>query len=276
MVTTNYKGKTNEELAIEFLNSMVEKEAKTTKHFNILLTKHKAWNKEGVEDIVNETIEKVYLSILKNGFERGYFQAYFEESLKNNLLQHIIKSGKKDTLLTDYSSQLSTTTDDDDENEQLANYEQLAIDKMLFAFEQLAESSKETLNMLYDEYRYREIQRTLGLTIGQVKMRIRKARAQVLEYQRIYPHKTWERLEEIKGYSISRYGYIRNDITGKLLKSKENKNGIHTIQLEEMSFVVHELVYKYFGDEHDREGYIYHINGNTRNNSIDNLLFDTI
>jgi RNA polymerase sigma factor (sigma-70 family) len=279
MKITNYKGKTNEELAIDFLKSMVEKEKKTNKHFQILLKKYKAYEVEGVEDLVNATVEKVYNTIMRKGFKDGFFQAYFETALENNLLQFL----KKESLEISCNAFCESTSVDDEEAEmELQDYEQDRLDKMMFAFNQLPESSKEMLYMITDSQKYKETQRSLGLTEGQVKMRTRKARAQVVEYQNLYPIKTWEVLKEVKGYSVSRLGQIRDDVTGKILKVKIRNNDYQYVLLpnsvtgELEKYVIHELVYKYHGDEHSVKGYIYHIDKNIKNNHIDNLLFDSI
>lgn len=86
-----------------------------------------------------------------------------------------------------------------------------------------------------------------------------------------------ERWANIKNnhYSISDYGQLRNDITGKILKPRYRKDGYSMVGLytngKPKNFQTHRLVGEYFIPNPDNKPWINHIDGNPKNNHYTNL-----
>lgn len=88
---------------------------------------------------------------------------------------------------------------------------------------------------------------------------------------------TFARWAKIKDscYSISDYGYIRNDKTGKILKPRYRKDGYSMVSLyankKAKNFQAHRLVGEYFIANPENKPWINHIDGNPKNNHYTNL-----
>ena len=84
----------------------------------------------------------------------------------------------------------------------------------------------------------------------------------------------WRRIKDFP-YSVSNTGLVRNDRTGKILKGTPHKGGYLWVQLwvnnKYHSRSVHRLVAKSFIDNPDGKPQVNHKDGNTQNNTADNL-----
>ncbi len=76
-------------------------------------------------------------------------------------------------------------------------------------------------------------------------------------------------------YSISNFGNVKNNKTGRILKSCINNKGYCVLGLSKnnnnRSITIHTLVYKYFKDFFNNK-IIIHIDKNRNNNNINNLI----
>lgn len=85
----------------------------------------------------------------------------------------------------------------------------------------------------------------------------------------------WKPIDNFENYSVSTYGIIRNNVTGKILK-KNIKEGYHCISLVNINkvkkcFKVHRLVALAFIDNLENKTDVNHKDKNKLNNNITNL-----
>jgi hypothetical protein len=88
-----------------------------------------------------------------------------------------------------------------------------------------------------------------------------------------------EEYRKIKGYenySVSNYGNIRNDVTGKILKASLNGQGYKRVRLNGKTIKVHRLVSEAFIPNANNKKYIDHIDNDRTNNNVNNLRWVTI
>lgn len=83
----------------------------------------------------------------------------------------------------------------------------------------------------------------------------------------------WKKI--IEGYSVSEYGDVRNDNTGKILKPFVNNCGYKIIQFSDKKILVHRLVAEAFIDNPDSLPIVEHIDDNPHNNHYSNLMWST-
>lgn len=85
----------------------------------------------------------------------------------------------------------------------------------------------------------------------------------------------WEKIRDFTNYSISEYGDVRNDRTGRILKQGHHKGGYVVYSLSENCKVhtlrAHRLVAKYFLDKVKGKEFVNHIDENKQNNHFSNL-----
>ena len=90
----------------------------------------------------------------------------------------------------------------------------------------------------------------------------------------------WTKIARNTNYSINEDGEVRNDITGRIKKPYTNKkNGYLIIDLckdnKSKKVPVHRLVAEAFIPNHENKPTVDHIDGNRKNNSINNLRWAT-
>lgn len=87
-------------------------------------------------------------------------------------------------------------------------------------------------------------------------------------------NETWRIIAEFSNYEVSNTGKVRSIIHDKVLRPSDNR-GYERVRLyrngEVQSKFVHQLVAEAFLDDRHDELEINHIDGNKKNNSIDNL-----
>ena len=85
------------------------------------------------------------------------------------------------------------------------------------------------------------------------------------------PNEVWRIFPENETYSISSKGRIKNNKTNKLLYLDECQKYTR-IQLGKKHYYVHRLVYCVFNNDYDLDDFVIdHIDGDPRNNSLENL-----
>lgn len=86
---------------------------------------------------------------------------------------------------------------------------------------------------------------------------------------------TWKKIDGFEHYSISVDGQVRNDSTLKVLKPCLNNKGYFMVNLwsnnKGSMRLVHRLVALAFIPNHENKPCVNHIDGNPRNNGIENL-----
>ena len=90
------------------------------------------------------------------------------------------------------------------------------------------------------------------------------------------PGEDWRVITEYSNYAVSNKGRVINLKTKRLLKQFPNSQGYMNLCLwknnKQKHFLVHKLVYMYFYNDFDFDGYVInHIDGNKTNNSLENL-----
>ncbi len=82
-------------------------------------------------------------------------------------------------------------------------------------------------------------------------------------------------VEGFENYSVSKYGNVKNNKTGKILKAMEHKNGYYFVDMfqnrKRKSFLVHRLVGTTFIPNPINKPSIDHIDNDKSNNNVSNL-----
>lgn len=85
----------------------------------------------------------------------------------------------------------------------------------------------------------------------------------------------WKKIEGYEKYSVSDFGRIRNDKTGRIMKTPCGKNGYPRVNLYDdmkaSSKSVHRFVAETFIPNTENKEQINHIDGNKMNNNVTNL-----
>jgi hypothetical protein len=92
-------------------------------------------------------------------------------------------------------------------------------------------------------------------------------------------NKRWCKIEGYDNYSVSDYGNVRNDQTGRILKGGINSDGYHNIILylngKKTFYKIHRLVATYFCNNENNYNEVDHIDCNKINNHYKNLRWVT-
>lgn len=82
-------------------------------------------------------------------------------------------------------------------------------------------------------------------------------------------------IKNFENYSISNFGNVQNNKTGRILKSYINTKGYHQIRINKKTVEVHRLVALTFLDNPEFKKEVDHIDNNKLNNYLSNLRWAT-
>lgn len=178
----------NEEKARDFLNYV----AKNEKELKYILAKNVTYDKDMFDDVFNDTIIKVYNSILKNGTEVSDYKNYFFTSLKWTYVLADNRNKKyKNSSVRDYFENNDIAVEEEtDEDERF--------DKIVETIEVIRNEIKDKYGEWYTtvffEYytckategcSYKKLAAKLGTTIKQIQMVIKEIKKFVAEDENI-------------------------------------------------------------------------------------------
>ena len=81
----------------------------------------------------------------------------------------------------------------------------------------------------------------------------------------------WRKIAELDGYSVSNLGNVRNDKTGRILKTYDNGHGYQKVEIKNKKWYIHRLVGQAFIPNPMNLETINHKNENKRDNRVENL-----
>ena len=179
----------NEEKAKDFLNYV----AKNEKELKYILAKNVTYDKDIFDDVFNDTIIKVYNSIMKNGTEVKDYKNYFYMALKwQYVLQHNRHTKYKNSSVRDYfdNNDIIVEEEETDEEERF--------DKIVETIEVIRNEIKDKYGEWYTtvffEYytckstegcSYNKLAAKLGISAKQIQMIIREIKQFVAEDETI-------------------------------------------------------------------------------------------
>ncbi len=79
----------------------------------------------------------------------------------------------------------------------------------------------------------------------------------------------------IKGYSVSDEGQIKNELTGKVLSQFKNNMGYYLVSIQDKKYLVHRLVAEAFLNKPNKCNIVEHKDDDPTNNCVDNLMWST-
>lgn len=177
----------NEEKARDFMNYI----AKNEKELKYILAKNITYDKDIFDDVFNDTIIKVYNSILKNGTEVSDYKNYFFTSLKWTYVLADNRNKKyKNSSVRDYFYNNDLIQEETEEEER---FEKI-VDTIEIIKNEIKEKYGEWYTTVFFEYytckategcSYRKLAAKLGTTIKQIQMVIKEIKQFVAEDENI-------------------------------------------------------------------------------------------
>ena len=177
----------NEEKARDFLNYV----AKNEKELKYILAKNVTYDKDIFDDVFNDTIIKVYNSILKNGTDVSDYKNYFFTSLKwTYVLAHNRNKKYKNSSVRDYFDNNDIIIEEETEEER---FEKI-VDTIEIIKNEIKEKYGEWYTTVFFEYytckategcSYKKLAAKLGTTIKQIQMVIKEIKQFVAEDENI-------------------------------------------------------------------------------------------
>lgn len=177
----------NEEKAKDFMNYI----AKNEKELKYILAKNITYDKDIFDDVFNDTIIKVYNSILKNGTDVSDYKNYFFTSLKWTYVLTDNRNKKyKNSSVRDYFDNNDLIEEETDEEER---FEKI-VDTIEIIKNEIKEKYGEWYTTVFFEYynckategcSYKKLAAKLGTTIKQIQMVIKEIKQFVAEDENI-------------------------------------------------------------------------------------------
>lgn len=177
----------NEEKARDFLNYV----AKNEKELKFILAKNVTYDKDIFDDVFNDTIIKVYNSILKNGTDVSDYKNYFFTSLKWTYVLADNRNKKyKNSSVRDYFDNNDIIIEEETEEER---FEKI-VDTIEVIKNEIKEKYGEWYTTVFFEYytckategcSYKKLAAKLGTTIKQIQMVIKEIKQFVAEDENI-------------------------------------------------------------------------------------------
>lgn len=173
----------NEDKAKDFLNYV----AKNEKELKYILAKNVTYDKDIFDDVFNDTIIKVYNSILKNGTEVSDYKNYFFTSLKWTYVLADNRNKKyKNSSVRDYFDNNDIIVEEETEEER---FEKI-VDTIEIIKNEIKEKYGEWYTTVFFEYytckategcSYQKLAAKLGITVKQIQMIIQEIKKFVAE-----------------------------------------------------------------------------------------------
>lgn len=177
----------NEEKAKDFLNYIAHNE----KELKYILAKNITYDKDIFDDVFNDTIIKVYNSILKNGTEVNDYKNYFFTSLKWTYVLADNRNKKyKSNSVRDYFDNNDMIEEETDEEERFTKI----VDTIETIKDEIKAKYGEWYTTVFFEYyqskstegcSYQKLAAKLGITVKQIQMIIREIKQFVAEDETI-------------------------------------------------------------------------------------------
>jgi RNA polymerase sigma factor (sigma-70 family) len=192
------EAKTKEQQAQEFLEAAARNYSKHLEHLRIQKVKWRTGQACDADDVLQDAILKCHDKISRSGLSEGfYYFTYLNTAISNNFGRYYQKSKRNLDFSFDFQLECQ---DEQGQGGQLGRAmlalaeeksdheaEQVHLDAVTNAFEQLPEKYKELLRMDMSGLKYQEMCRVLGLKMGQVKMRIKTGRDLIKAQVGAYP-----------------------------------------------------------------------------------------
>lgn len=173
----------NEDKAKDFLNYV----AKNEKELKFILAKNVTYDKDIFDDVFNDTIIKVYNSILKNGTDVSDYKNYFFTSLKWTYVLADNRNKKyKNSSVRDYFDNNDIAVEEETEEER---FEKI-VDTIEIIKNEIKEKYGEWYTTVFFEYytckategcSYQKLATKLGITVKQIQMIIQEIKKFVAE-----------------------------------------------------------------------------------------------
>ncbi len=173
----------NEDKAKDFLNYV----AKNEKELKFILAKNVTYDKDIFDDVFNDTIIKVYNSILKNGTDVSDYKNYFFISMKwQYILQQNRHTKYKSSSVRDYFDNNDIIIEEETEEER---FEKI-VDTIEIIKNEIKEKYGEWYTTVFFEYytckategcSYQKLAAKLGITVKQIQMIIQEIKKFVAE-----------------------------------------------------------------------------------------------
>lgn len=177
----------NEDKAKDFLNFIAQNE----KEMRFILAKNVTYDKDIFDDVFNDTIIKVYNSILKNSTDVSDYKNYFFTSLKWTYVLADNRNKKyKNSSVRDYFDNNDIIVEEETEEER---FEKI-VDTIEVIKNEIKEKYGEWYTTVFFEYytckategcSYQKLAAKLGITVKQIQMIIKEIKKFVAEDETI-------------------------------------------------------------------------------------------